>query len=164
MNDPNEKKQDDLMEQRPGLFMSRMATKDVHIGDVVFKIKAIESTVYSMLQDNNQNIYGRINTGLFAIALFRHGVVDIQNLYDENLTAVKPKYEDSMTTGKIRKVLAMDIVEGFPVELINKITNDIIDLSQWTKEDADRTGFTKGSQEKSSANENTDDTQTEPLS
>ena len=152
------------MEQRPGLFMSRMATKDVHVGDVVFKIRAIESTVYSMLQDNNQNIYGRINTGLFAIALFRHGVVDILNLYDEDLTVVKPKYEDSMTTGKVRRVLAMEIIEGFPVELINKITNEIVDLSQWTEKDADRAGFTKGSQEKSSANENTDDIPTEPQS
>jgi len=164
MSDPAEKNQDDLMKARPGLFMSRMATKDINIGEVVFSIRAIESTVYSMLQDNNQNIYGRINGGLFAIAIFRHGVTNIKNLFDENLTVVEPKFEDSMTTGKVRKILAMEIVDGFPIELINKIANEIVDLSQWTEEDAKKMGFTEGSQDTSTANDSTDDTPTEPQS
>jgi len=164
MTDPREISQEKIQKPTGGLFSKRTATDDVKVGTVTFVIRALSATLYSALVDGNKNLFGTVLDGGFTMDIFRYGVTDIKNLTDETNTEVKAVFQENHIAGQKYRLLKRSIVDGLPVELIQLIAKKIIDLSKWSKEDADRLGFTGESSDESSASENTSDTPTEPPS
>ncbi len=109
-------------------FRARLATKDVKIGDVTFRIQALPGVVLSWLSMEKRDS---------LINAIRFGLVDVIGLCDELGLAHRPEFEQVEILGRSYKAITLDWIDHLSSAggAFGDLFAEIIDLSTLSIED-----------------------------
>lgn len=151
--------QKEVTETQPGLFTSRLKSKEVVHSGVMFKLQALPALLSNYLIGDSTKPDGVVNRGLLIAQYLKFGIVDIQLLTDEKGKPIEFKPNQVRIMEHDYDVAPTWILNGIHPDVLTSLYLDIDRLTHLTEVERRKLDFTSPSENEGSTETTGEDKQ-----